>query len=114
MLLLCNTSSLKSARTSAMIWRGEWAMYTLSGQVPEQVPHWMHRASCSQPGTLIISRPKPLTRSASYLTVRRTWIIGVGLQRVAVHAIGYGVAGRVKLPAPEPYQTGRLIARILH
>ena len=44
----------------------------LSGQTPEQVPHWMQLSNCSQPGTLMTSLPKPLTRSASYLIVR--WI----------------------------------------
>src|ERR1700690_2389501 len=81
MLRLRRTSSLKSARTSAMIWRGECSIYTLSGHVPEQVPHWMQRTNCSQPGTLMISRPKPLTRSASYFTVRWIWIIEDGLHR---------------------------------
>ena len=47
----------------------------LNGQVPEQVPHWMQLCSCSQPGTLWISFPNPLTRSPSYLIVRVIRII---------------------------------------
>src|SRR5271165_1209901 len=75
MLLLRSTSSLKSARTSAMICRGEYSMYTLSGHVPEHVPHWMQLSRRSHPGTAMISLPKPRTRSASYLTVR---VISIG------------------------------------
>src|SRR6516165_9413606 len=47
----------------------------VSGHVPEQVPHWMQLGSWSHPATLMISRPKPKTLSASYLIVRLTSII---------------------------------------
>jgi hypothetical protein len=47
----------------------------LSGQVPEQVPHWMQLLSCSQPDTFMISSENPRTRSASYLIVRLIFII---------------------------------------
>jgi hypothetical protein len=47
----------------------------LSGQTAEQVPHWMQSSNCSQPGTLMTSRPKPFTWSASYLIVRSIFII---------------------------------------
>ncbi|SPE51170.1 hypothetical protein SBV1_130039 [Verrucomicrobia bacterium] len=47
----------------------------LSGQVPEQVPHWMQLCSWSHPDTLMISFENPRTRSASYLIVRLTSII---------------------------------------
>src|SRR5208283_1707783 len=57
-------------------------MYTLSGHVPEHVPHWMQRTSWSQPGTAITSRPKPFTRSDSYLIVHRT-LVGASGRRSA-------------------------------
>ena len=54
----------------------------LSGQTPEQVPHWMQLSNCSHPGTLITSLPKPLTRSASYLIVRCISIISFSAEPV--------------------------------
>src|ERR1035437_5745565 len=52
----------------------------LRGHTPEQVPHWMQLCNCSHPGTLMTSRPKPLTRSASYLIVRCIFIIRVSVE----------------------------------
>src|SRR5208283_2699392 len=48
----------------------------LKGQTPEQVPHWMQLSSFSHPGTLMISRPNPRTRSASYLIIRGSFMTG--------------------------------------
>src|ERR1017187_3675326 len=76
----------------------------LNGQTPEQVPHWMQLWSCSHPGTLMISRPKPRTRSASYLIVGRIFMIGTlsspglctfGRSLVRVGTVACFVAGGV-------------------
>src|SRR5208283_715662 len=55
----------------------------LSGHTPEQVPHWMQPSNCSHPGTLMTSRPKPFTRSASYLIVRCIAIISASAEVVS-------------------------------
>src|SRR5512139_1105811 len=56
------------ARTMAKTFRGVWSMKDPTGQVPPQVPHWMHERIRSPSGKAATRSRSPASPSASYRT----------------------------------------------